>query len=58
MRHLDFTSCPVDPGVRMRSAKKSDGLVYYDYILLYTDGALVISDNAKAILRNDLGRCF
>ena len=42
----------------MRPAKKSDGSEYYEYILLYTDDALVISDNAENILRNELGRYF
>ena len=58
MRHLDFVSCPADPDVWMRLAKKSDGSTHYEYILLYTDDALVISDNAESILRNDIGRYF
>ena len=58
MRHLDFTSCLVDSDVWMRPAKKSDGSTYYEYILLYTDDAIVISENAEAILRKSLGRYF
>jgi hypothetical protein len=58
MRHLDFTSCPADPDVWMRPAKRSDGSDYYEYILLYTDDALVVSDNAEQVLRNELGRYF
>ena len=58
MRHLGFTSCPADLNVWMRPAKKSDGSLYHDYILLYTDDALVISENDEAILRNDLGCYF
>mgnify|MGYP001272535206 CR=1 FL=1 len=58
MRHLDFVSCPADPDVWMRPAMKSDGSTHYEFILLYTDDALVISDNAESILRNDLGRYF
>ena len=42
----------------MRPAKHSDGSDYYEYILLYTDDALVISDNAEQVLRNELGRYF
>ena len=30
----------------------------YDYVLLYTDDALVISENAERILRDELGRYF
>jgi hypothetical protein len=58
MHHLQFESCPADPDVWMRPAKKSDGSEYYEYILLYTDDALVISDNAENILRNEIGRYF
>ena len=47
MRHLDFVSCPADPDVWMRPAKHSDKTDYYEYILLYTDDALVIGENAK-----------
>ena len=43
MRHLDFESCPSDPDVWMRPAKKIDGSKYYEYVLLYTDGVLCIS---------------
>jgi hypothetical protein len=58
MRHLDFFSCPADPDVWMRPAKRSDGTEYYEYILLYTDDALVLSENAERVLRDDLGRYF
>ena len=58
MRHLDFTSCPANPDVWMRPAKKGDGSLYYEYILLYTDDALVVGENAETTLRNDLGRYF
>jgi Reverse transcriptase (RNA-dependent DNA polymerase) len=58
MRHLNFTSCPADPDVWMRPAKASDGMDYYEYILLYTDDTLVISENAEHVLRKELGRHF
>jgi hypothetical protein len=58
MRHLDFTSCPADPDVWMRPAKHSDGTEYYEYILLYTDDALVVGEHAETILRKELGRYF
>ena len=58
MRHLNFASCPADPDIWMRPAKKSDGSTCYDYILLYVDGALVISERAESILRTELGRYF
>jgi hypothetical protein len=58
MRHLDFVSCPADPDVWMRPAKRSGGTNYYEYILLYTDDAIVLSENAEKVLRTDLGRYF
>ena len=42
----------------MRPAIKSDGNTYYEYILLYMDDALVVSENAESILQNGLGRYF
>jgi hypothetical protein len=58
MRHLDFASCPADPDVWMRPTKRSDGPDYYEYIMLYTNDVLVVSDNAEQVLRNELGRYF
>ena len=58
MRHMNFQSCPADPDVWMRPALKSDGTEYYEYILLYTDDALCISENAESVLQNELGRYF
>jgi hypothetical protein len=51
-------SCIADHDGCMRLAKRSDGSNYYGYILLYTDDALVVSDNAEQVLRNVLGRYF
>ena len=58
MHFLNFKSCPADPDVWMRPAIKADGSTCYEYVLLYTDDALVISENAESILRNELGRYF
>lgn len=58
MTHLDFTSCLADPDVWMRKAKKADGTPYWEYVLLYVDDALVISDNGEAVLRNEIGKYF
>jgi hypothetical protein len=58
MRHLNFISCPADPDVWMRPAKRSDGSDYYECILLYTDDCLVLSENAEQVLRKELGRYF
>ena len=56
--HLKFESCPTDPDFWMRPAKKANGSPYYEDILLYTDNAVVISENAEDILRNKLGKYF
>ena len=58
MHFLNFEPCPADPDVWMRPAIKSDGSTCYEYVLLYTDDALVISENAESILRNEIGRYF
>lgn len=58
MHHLKFIPCPADPDVWMRQAIKSDGTSVWEYILLYTDDALVISENAESILRNEIGKYF
>ena len=58
MRHLDFSPCLADPDVWLRQAKKSNGQDYYEYVLLYTDDALVISENAERILRSEIGKYF
>ena len=58
MEFLNFKSCLADPGVWMRQAIKSDGNTYYEYILLYVDDTLVVSENAESILRNELRRYF
>ena len=58
MEFLNFKSCLADPDVWMRPAIKSDGNTYYEYILLYVDDALVVSENAESILQNELGRYF
>ena len=58
MEFLNFKSCLADPDVWMRPAIKSDGNTYYEYILLYVDDVLVVSENAESILRNELRRYF
>ena len=55
MCHLGFESCPADPDVWMRPAVKSDGAKYWEYILLYTDDSLCVSENPENMLRKELG---
>lgn len=58
MEHLQFQSSKADPDVWFRASKRKDGTPYYEYVLLYTDDCLVISDNAEAILRKEIGKSF
>ena len=58
MCFLGFNSCKADPDVWMRAAKKANGTPYWEYVLLYTDDALAISENAENILRKEIGRYF
>ena len=58
MSHLGFTPCLADPDVWMRPAQKADGSSYWEYVLLYVDDALAISENAQHILENEIGKYF
>jgi len=56
---LNFTSSRGDPDVWFREARRKEGgEPYYEYVLIYTDDILVISDNAEAVLRDELGSGF
>ena len=50
MEHLGYESCKADSDVWMQSATRTDGLDYYEYILLYVDNCLCISENPKPAL--------
>ena len=58
MQHMGFKSCPANPDVWMRPAIKSGEQEYYEYVLLYTDDCLVISDTGESILRKEIGKYF
>ena len=42
----------------MWPAIKSDGNEHYEHVLLHADDALVVSENAESILRDELGKYF
>ena len=46
MDTMVFTSCFADPGVCMIKSKCRDVTAYYEYVLLYVDDCLAISENA------------
>ena len=58
MEHLGFKSSRADPDVWYRVTTNSKGVRYYEYVLLYTDDALVVSDRGEDILRKEIGRHF
>jgi len=58
MGHLGFTSSRADPDVWFRSSKQTTGEEYYEYVLLYVDDVLVISERADKVLRNEIGQHF
>ena len=55
MRHLGFKSSLADPDVLMREAVTAEGIEYWEYILIYTDGVLVITDRGEKTLRDGIG---
>jgi hypothetical protein len=58
MGHLGFSSSRADPNVWIRLKKKSTGEEYYEYILLYVNNVLVISERAEQVLRLEIGQHF
>ena len=54
MEALNYVPCRADNNGWMRKASKSDGTDYYEYMLLYVDDCLVISEAPKeAVLQLD-----
>ena len=58
MQFLGFTTCKADADVWMREKKKSDGTIYWEYVLLYVDDCLCISVDPESIIRNEIGKYF
>ena len=58
MNFLEFTSCKADPDLWMRKATKEDRSFYWEYVLLYTDYILVVSDQGEIVLRSEIGEHF
>jgi hypothetical protein len=48
MTDLGYTSCLADPDVWMRPKVRADGFKFYEYVLIYVDDILAISDNPRA----------
>lgn len=58
MGHLGFRSSKADPDVWMRPAVRTDKSEYYEYVLLYVDDCLVLSEKAEDIIRKEIGKYF
>ena len=58
MEFLGFTSCKADPELWMQPQVKADGSEYFEYVLLYCDDALVVSENGESVLRGEVGKYF
>ena len=52
MTFLVFKSRQVDPDIWMREATKTDGTDYWEYVLLYVDDFLMVSDHGENMLRD------
>lgn len=55
---LGFSPRKADPDVWIRPAEKEDGSEYYEYVLLYVDNCLVLSENPEYIIRDQIGKYF
>jgi hypothetical protein len=50
MSDLGFTPCQADPDVWMKMATKPDGFQYWEYVLIYVDDILAVSDCPSKIM--------
>ena len=57
MEHLGYFPCRADPDLWIREARKDDGSMYYEYMLLYVDDCLCVSQHPKEAL-DRLGKYF
>ena len=58
MKHLGFESCLTDTNVCMCVSICADGTKYYEYVILYNENCLVISNKAEDILQKEIGQYF
>ena len=50
MKHLKYEFCDADHDVWMRKGVRDDGTEYYEYLLLYTDDCLCVSEHPREAL--------
>jgi len=58
MEHIGFKPSKGDGDIWMRPAVKDSGEEYWEYVLLYVDDALCISDNGRHVLEKEIGKYF
>ena len=58
MMHLGFTSCNADPDICMREYQKYYGTPVWEYVLIYVDDALIISNRGEDVIRKEFGKYF
>ena len=58
MEHIEFNLFPVDPDIWMRPGHKRDGSEYWEYVLLYNDDILVVSEHSERLLREQFSKYF
>ena len=57
MKFIEFEHSQADPYVWMRESVRKDGSTkYYEYVLLYTNDCLVISDRGENVLQMEIGK--
>ena len=57
MGNMGYQSCLADPDLWMQVSKLDNGLKYYEYVLLYVDDCLVVSQHPNETLMR-LGKYF
>ena len=57
MDHLGYFPCKADPDLWIRKAKKDSGEFYYEYMLLYVDDCLCVSEHPQEAL-NEVNKYF
>ena len=58
MWQLGFISSLADPDVWIQEAVTAEVAEYWEYILVYTDNVLVITDTGEKTLRDGIGKYF
>ena len=51
---LGFKSCQANPDIWMIEATNTDGTDYWEYVILYMDAFLVVSDHSENMLREEI----